>query len=81
MKSSEMRTLSVPELSTRVTAWQEELFRARCTQSIGQLTNPNVIRDLRRTIARAKTLINEQNRNEQNRNEQNRNEKGSHAAE
>ncbi|HKI97135.1 MAG TPA: 50S ribosomal protein L29 [bacterium] len=59
MKPTEMRQLSVEELGGRVTAWQEELFRMRCSQAIGQTTNSSAIRAMRRQIACAKTIINE----------------------
>ena len=63
MNPLEMRQLSPDELGARVTQWQEELFRMRCNQAIGQTTNPSAIRTMRRQIARAKTIINEKQRN------------------
>lgn len=62
MDPIEMRQLSAEELEGRVTQWQEELFRLRCNQAIGQTTNPSAIRVMRRQIARAKTIINEMQR-------------------
>lgn len=59
MKATEMRTLSPDELATKVTGWEEELFRARCEKVVGQLTATHTIPDLRRTIARAKTILSE----------------------
>jgi len=59
MKANEMRQLSAEELEARVTEWQEDLFRARCNQAIGQATDAMQIRTMRRKIARAKTLIHE----------------------
>lgn len=59
MKVIEMRRLSAEELQARVTGWQEDLFRSRCNQKIGQVTDTMQIRRMRRQIARAKTLINE----------------------
>lgn len=62
MKVNEMRQLSAEELGVRVTQWQEELFRMRCNQAIGQNADTSRIRIMRRQIARAKTIINEMQR-------------------
>jgi large subunit ribosomal protein L29 len=59
MKAAELRTLSADELAGKVTAWEEELFRARCNKVVGQLQQTHTIPDLRRAIARAKTILNE----------------------
>ena len=59
MKTTEMRSLAVEELEGRVVNWHEEIFRARCNMAVGQLQNTNVFRELRRDIARAKTIIKE----------------------
>ena len=63
MEAHEMRSLADEELATRVTAWEEEFFRTRCEQAVGQLTNTNLIKKLRRDIARGKTIINEKKKN------------------
>jgi large subunit ribosomal protein L29 len=62
MKVTEMRQLSADELNVRVAQWQEELFRMRCNQTIGQNTDTSRIRVMRRQIAQAKTIINEMQR-------------------
>jgi len=62
MKPSEMRQLSGDELAGRVNQWQEDLFRMRCSQAIGQATDTTLIRTMRRQIARAKTIIGEMER-------------------
>ena len=59
MNATEMRTLSADELSGKVTAWEEDLFRARCEKVVGQLTATHTIPNLRRDIARAKTILTE----------------------
>ena len=64
MKSEEMRGLNAAELTGRVTAWEEELFRARCDKVIGQMTDTSMIPQIRKRIARANTIINEMNRND-----------------
>ena len=57
MKFVEIKDLSVAELKKKRTALSEELFQARIKNSIGQLSNPLVIRDLRRNIAKINTAI------------------------
>ena len=64
MKVTEMRELPLDELSARVTTWQEELFRARCDKTVGQLSDTTQVTKLRKDIARGLTLINEKRRNE-----------------
>ncbi|MEK2690157.1 50S ribosomal protein L29 [Bdellovibrio sp. GT3] len=57
MKFVEIKDLSVTELKKKRAALSEELFQARIKNSIGQLSNPIVIRDLRRNIAKINTAI------------------------
>jgi large subunit ribosomal protein L29 len=59
MKAAEMRNLSREELLAKLAGFEEELFRAGCNKAVGQLTQTHTIRALRRTVARAKTLLNE----------------------
>lgn len=63
MKAHEMRSLSNEELTSRITGWEDEFFRARCNQTVGQLGNTNQLRQMRRDIARGKTILSEKNRN------------------
>lgn len=63
MNTNEMRQFSSEELESRVTEWQEDLFKERCSQVLGQVTDTTQIRLKRRHIARAKTIINEMKRN------------------
>ena len=62
MKINEMRQFSAEELEARVADWQEDLFKDRCGQVLGQVTDTTGIRLMRRQIARAKTIINEMKR-------------------
>ncbi|QDK44378.1 50S ribosomal protein L29 [Bdellovibrio sp. SKB1291214] len=57
MKFVEIKDLSVTELKKKRAALSEELFQARIKNSIGQLSNPIEIRDLRRSIAKINTAI------------------------
>jgi large subunit ribosomal protein L29 len=62
MNTNEMRQFSSQELEARVAEWEEDLFKDRCAQVLGQVTDTTSIRLKRRHIARAKTLINEMKR-------------------
>lgn len=57
MKSTEIKDLSVTELKKKRTTLSKELFDAKIKNSIGQLSNPVEIRQLRRNIARINTAI------------------------
>ena len=59
MKAIDMRALSAEELDARVETWEEQLFRARSNKVLGQLNNTNELREIRKTIARAKTILTE----------------------
>jgi large subunit ribosomal protein L29 len=59
-KVSEMRELSVEELEQRLTETNEELFNLRFQHATGQLENYRRLRELRRDIARLKTILREQ---------------------
>lgn len=57
MKFVEIKDLSVVELKKKRATLSEELFQARIKNSIGQLSNPIEIRNLRRNIAKINTAI------------------------
>ena len=59
MKAEEMRKLSSDALEAKVKELKTELFNLRFQLATGQLENTMVIREVRRDIARAKTLIRE----------------------
>lgn len=56
MKAAELRDLSDQELTQRLDALVVERFNLRFQQVTGQLENPIRLRDLRRDIARVKTV-------------------------
>lgn len=62
MKAEKVREMSADDLRTRQKELQEQLFRLRLQQSIGQLDNPGKIRETRRDIARVNTILAEQGR-------------------
>ncbi|CAM4483381.1 MULTISPECIES: 50S ribosomal protein L29 [Paenibacillus] len=59
MKASEFRNLTTAELEQKIAGFKEELFNLRFQLATGQLDNPTRIRDVRKEIARAKTVIRE----------------------
>ena len=59
MKTKEMRDMTNAELDQRLTELKGELFNLRFQLATGQLENPLRIRNVRKDIARAKTIIRE----------------------
>lgn len=62
MKINELRDKSIDELNTRERELREQLFKLRFQRATGRMENPMKIRDVRREIARIKTLLNERSR-------------------
>ena len=59
MKASEIRELSNAELNEKLTALKAELFNLRFQHAINQLDNPMKLKDVKRDIAKVKTIIRE----------------------
>ncbi|TLS35511.1 50S ribosomal protein L29 [Pseudalkalibacillus caeni] len=59
MKAEEIRNLTTAEIEQKIKAFKEELFNLRFQLATGQLENPARIREVRKSIARAKTVLNE----------------------
>ena len=59
MKTRELRDLSVDELSRKATELSEELFNLRFQLHTGHLENSARIPQVRREIARVKTILRE----------------------
>ena len=59
MTTNEMRKLSTEEINKKIAESKEELFNLRMKQATGSLENPSRIRDLRKTVARLKTILRE----------------------
>ncbi|MCL6548096.1 MAG: 50S ribosomal protein L29 [Alicyclobacillus sp.] len=57
MKASELRNLSSEEIEERIHQLKDELFNLRFQLATGQLENPMRIRQVRKDIARAKTIL------------------------
>ena len=59
MKTSELRPLTDLELNNRLNDSHQELFNLRFQRASGQLTNTARVHEVRKTIARIKTLLRE----------------------
>lgn len=59
MTANEIRELSVDQLDTQVKELKQELFNLKFQKTLGQLQNTAKIRDVKRTIARLKTVVTE----------------------
>lgn len=65
MKSNntpQLRDKSVGELQTRERELTEQLFKLRFQRATGRMESPSKMRQVRREIARIKTLLNEKAR-------------------
>jgi large subunit ribosomal protein L29 len=62
MKASEIRDLDVTELRTREKELDDQLFRLRIQKSMGQLEAPAKVREVRRDLARIKTILREKSK-------------------
>ena len=59
MKAAEIRDFDVSELRVREKELDDQLFRLRIQKSMGQLEAPAKVRDVRRDLARIKTILRE----------------------
>ena len=59
MKTSEIREMNPQERLQKLTDLKEELFNLRFQLEIGQIENPNKIKQTKVDIARIKTIIRE----------------------
>ncbi len=59
MELKKMRELNVAELQTELEKNKKELFNLRFQHVTGQLENPVQMREVKRQIARIKTIIRE----------------------
>ncbi|HEX7418562.1 MAG TPA: 50S ribosomal protein L29 [Thermoanaerobaculia bacterium] len=59
MKVAEMRDKNVDELQIREKELSEQLFKLRFQRATGRIENPMKIREVKREIARIKTLLTE----------------------
>ena len=60
MKANEVRKLSSADLEKKLTELKKDLFQLRLQHTTNQLENPVRINEVKRDIARVKTIIREQ---------------------
>ena len=59
MKTNEIRKLSTEEINKKIAESKEELFNLRMKQATGTLENSARIHELRKDVARLKTILRE----------------------
>ncbi|GAF25687.1 ribosomal protein L29 [Moorella thermoacetica Y72] len=59
MKAKEIRDLTTEELRQKVNELKQELFNLRFQLATNQMDNPMRLKEVRRSIARAKTILRE----------------------
>ncbi|GAA4065027.1 50S ribosomal protein L29 [Amphibacillus indicireducens] len=59
MKANEIRELTTAEIEQNVQSLKEELFNLRFQLATGQLENTARLREVRKSIARLKTVVRE----------------------
>ena len=59
MKASEVRSMSVAELNTKLDSLKKDLFLLRMQHATRELENPQKLAQTKRDIARVKTVIRE----------------------
>ena len=59
MKAAEIRELSLDELHNREKDLDDQIFRLRIQKSMGQLEAPARVRELRKDLAKIKTILRE----------------------
>ena len=59
VKNNAIRELTNEEITKKIEEYKEELFNLRFNQATGNLENPARIRELRKLVARMKTILRE----------------------
>jgi len=59
MKANEIRKLSTEEINKKINDAKEELFNLRMKQATGSLEKPARLHELRKDVARYKTILRE----------------------
>lgn len=66
MKASELRDMSADDIKNRLEELEEESFNFRFQHVSGQLASPIRLRQVRRDIARVRTILSERNSKQDN---------------
>lgn len=61
MKANDLRDMTTEELTTKVNEAKAELFNLRFQQATGNLEKPSRMSELRKQVARIKTILRERN--------------------
>ena len=64
MKINELRKLSTEELNNKISESKRELLDLRLKNATGALEKPSKLRELKKDVARMKTIINERKNEE-----------------
>lgn len=62
MQNSDIRKLTTEEINKKITESKQELFELRLKLATGSLEKTHKINELRKLVARLKTILNEKNR-------------------
>lgn len=62
MKVKEIRELTTEEINTKIIESKDEIFKLRMQQATGSLEKPSRIHELRKDVARMKTILAERER-------------------
>ena len=66
MKIDEIRKMSNDEMVKEIESLKQELFQLRFQQATGQLTNSAQMKNIKKTIARMKTVMTERELSKEN---------------
>lgn len=59
IKANEIRTMSVEEINKKIADLKEELFNLKFQAALGNIEKPARMNEIKRTIARMKTVLTE----------------------
>lgn len=57
MKVKEIKELTTEQIETKITEAKDEIFNLRMSQATGNLEKPSRIHELRKDVARMKTVL------------------------
>ena len=57
MKVKEIRELTTEQIEAKIEEFKEEIFNLRLKQATGNLEKPSRINELRKSVARMKTIL------------------------
>ena len=63
-KTNDLRKLTTEEINKKIDSLKEELFNLRFSQATGNLEKPSRIKELRKLVAKMKTIIRERELND-----------------